>query len=245
MSKAHPDGYTLLIYGSAAWTQTLFRDVDFDPQRDLVPITLAMSSPILLVVHPSLPVKSPRELIALAKARPGQLNYASGTPGATPYIAGELFNHLAGVKITRVPYKGTGPSILALMGGEVEIMFPGAGSVWPHVESRRLRALGVASSKPSALAPGLPAIGDTVPGYECTSQIAFFAPAKTPKAIIDRLHAEIVRAVHSEQAKELLVKGGVEAVGGTPQELANYIQLDLDRIKKMLKAANIDAKKAY
>jgi tripartite-type tricarboxylate transporter receptor subunit TctC len=245
VAKAPPDGYTLLFYGPAAWTQHLFRDIDFDPQRDLAPITMAMSSPILLVVHPSLPVKSVKELIALAKAKPGQLNYASGTPGATPYLAGELFKYMAGVNIVRIAYKGTGPSMLGLLGGEVELMFPGAGSVWTHIEQGRLRALGVASTKPTRLAPGLEPIANTVPGYEAISHIAFLAPAKTPQAIIDRLNQEIVRAVHNEQVKEFLFKGGVEPVGSTPKELGDYIAMDIDRITKMLKAAHVDTKKAY
>lgn len=245
VAKAPPDGYTLLFYGPAAWTQHLFREIDFDPQRDLAPITMGLSSPIVLVVHPSVPAQSVKELIALAKSRPGKLNYASGTPGATPYLAGELFNYMAGVKITRVPYKGTGPSVIALLGGEVDLMFPGAGSVWSHVEQKRLRALGVAAGKPSALLPGLPAIGEVVPGYEATTQIAFLAPAKTPPAIIDRLNKEIVKAIRSEEGRQLFLKGGAEPVGSTPQELADYIQTDMDRIKKMLKAANVDTRQAY
>src|SRR5262245_50740644 len=127
VAKAPPDGYTVLFYGPAAWTLQLFRSVGFDPVKDLAPVTLAMSSPIVLVVHPSLPVKSVKELIALAKSKPGALNYASGTIGATPFIAGELFKYMAGVNIVRVPYSGTGPSVIGLISGEVELMFPGAG----------------------------------------------------------------------------------------------------------------------
>jgi tripartite-type tricarboxylate transporter receptor subunit TctC len=245
VAKAPPDGYTLLFYGPAAWTQHLFRDIDFDPVRDLAPITMAMSSPIVLVVHPSVPVRSVKELIALAKAKPGQLNYASGTPGATPYLAGELFKYMAGVNIVRIAYKGTGPSMLGLLGGEVELMFPGAGSVWTHVEQGRLRALGVASAAPSPLTPGLRPIAETVPGYESTSHIAFFAPAGTPKPIIDRLNAEIVKAVNREDIKQLLFKGGVEPVGSTAKWLGDYVAMDVDRIRKMLAAMNVDSKKAY
>jgi tripartite-type tricarboxylate transporter receptor subunit TctC len=245
VAKAPPDGYTLLFYGPAAWTQQLFRDLDFDPQRDLSPISMAMSSPIVLVVHPSLPVKSVKELIALAKARPGELNYASGTPGATPYLAGELFKYMAGVNIVRIAYKGTGPSMLGLLSGEVELMFPGAGSVWPHIEQGKLRPLGVASLRPSPLTPGLAPIADTVPGYESTSHIAFFAPARTPRHVIDRLNKEIVAAVHSERLKDMLFKGGVEPVGSSVKELADYVAMDIGRITKMLRAANVDTKKAY
>jgi len=239
VAKAQPDGYTVLFYGPAAWTLQLFRGVGYDPVRDLAPVTLAMSSPIVLVVHPSLPVKSVKELIALARARPGELNYASGTIGATPFIAGELFKYMAKVKIERVPYSGTGPSVIGLLGGEVEIMFPGAGSVWHFVQQNRLRALGVASAKPSALTPGLQPVALTVPGYEATSNIAFFVPAKTPAAIVNRLHRELVLALGKADVKERLLKGGVEAVGSTPEELGAYVRADIAKIEVLIRNAGI------
>jgi len=239
VAKAPSDGYTVLFYGPAAWTLQLFRSTGFDPVRDLAPVTLAMSSPIVLVVHPSLPVKSVKELITLAKARPGVLNYASGTIGATPFIAGELFKYMAGVNIVRVPYSGTGPSVIGLISGEVELMFPGAGSVWHFVEQKRLRALGVASSRPSALTPGLQPIALTVPGYESTSNIAFFVPAKTPAAIIGRLNRELVAALGKPDVREKLLKGGVEAVGSSPEELGAYVKQDIARTEKLIKNAGI------
>ena len=239
VAKAQPDGYTVLFYGPAAWTLQLFRGVGYDPVRDLAPVTLAMSSPIVLVVHPSLPVKSVKELIALARARPGELNYASGTIGATPFIAGELFKYMAKVKIERVPYSGTGPSVIGLLGGEVEIMFPGAGSVWHFVQQNRLRALGVASAKPSALTPGLQPVALTVPGYEATSNIAFFVPAKTPAAIVNRLHRELVLALGKADVKERLLKGGVEAVGSSPEELGAYVKADIAKIEILMRNAGI------
>ena len=239
VAKAQPDGYSVLFYGPAAWTLQLFRGVGYDPVRDLAPVTLAMSSPIVLVVHPSLPVKSVQELIALARARPGDLNYASGTIGATPFIAGELFKYMAKVKIERVPYSGTGPSVIGLLGGEVEIMFPGAGSVWHFVQQNRLRALGVASAKPSALTPGLQPVALTVPGYEATSNIAFFVPAKTPAAIVSRLHRELVLALGKADVKERLLKGGVEAVGSTPEELGAYVRADIAKIEILMRNAGI------
>ena len=239
VAKAQPDGYTVLFYGPAAWTLQLFRGVGYDPVRDLAPVTLAMSSPIVLVVHPSLPVKSVKELIALARARPGDLNYASGTIGATPFIAGELFKYMAKVKIERVPYSGTGPSVIGLLGGEVEIMFPGAGSVWHFVQQNRLRALGVASAKPSALTPGLQPVALAVPGYEATSNIAFFVPAKTPAAIVSRLHRELVLALGKADVKERLLKGGVEAVGSSPEELGAYVKADVAKIEILMRNAGI------
>ena len=242
VAKSPPDGYTLLFYGPAAWTMQLFRPIGFDPQRDLAPVIMAISSPIVLVVHPSVPVKSVKELIALARARPGALNYASGTIGATPFVAGELFNYLAKVKIVRVPYNGTGPSVIGLVSGEVELMFPGAGSVWHFIEQKRLRALGVASEKPSALTPGLQPIGLTVPGYEATSYMAFFMPARTPPAIINRINREFMQALAKPDVKEKLLKGGTEPVGGTPEDLGAYVRNDIARIEKLVKSAGIVAK---
>jgi tripartite-type tricarboxylate transporter receptor subunit TctC len=242
VAKSAPDGYTLLFYGPAAWTQHLFRDTSVDPIRDLAPITMAMVSPVVLVVHPSLPVKSVKELIALARSRPGDLNYASGTLGATPFLAGELFKYMANVNIVRIAYKGTGPSMIGVMSGEAHLMFPGAGSVWSHIEGGRLRALGVASAKPSPLTPGLQPIALTVPGYESTSNIAFFAPAKTAQAIVDRLHQEIVKVIHRPDMKEMLLRGGVEPLGSTPKELGDYVELDLNRITKMLAATGFKGK---
>jgi tripartite-type tricarboxylate transporter receptor subunit TctC len=242
VAKSPPDGYTLLFYGPAAWTLQLFRPVGYDPLRDLAPVIMAISSPIVLVVHPSVPVKSVKELIALARARPGALNYSSGTIGATPFIAGELFKYLAKVNIVRVPYSGTGPSVIGLVSGEVELMFPGAGSVWHFVEQKRLRALGVASAKPSALTPGLAPIALAVPGYEATSYMAFFVPAKTPPAIVNRLNREFTQALAKPEVREKLLKGGVEVVGGTPDELGAYVRHDIARIEQLVRFAGIVAK---
>jgi tripartite-type tricarboxylate transporter receptor subunit TctC len=239
VAKSPPDGYTMLFYGPAAWTLQLFRPVGYDPVRDLAPVTLAMTSPIVLVAHPSLPVRSVKELIALARARPGDLNYASGTIGATPFIAGELFKHMANVSIVRVPYSGTGPSMIGLLSGEVELMFPGAGSVWHFVQQNKLRALGVASTKPSPLTPGLQPIALTVPGYEAISMIAFFVPARTSPAIVTRLNRELVLALGKPDVRERLLKGGVEAVGSSPEELGAYVKADIAKIEVLVKSAGI------
>jgi len=242
VAKSPPDGYTMLFYGPSAWTMQLYRPIGYDPVRDLAPVIMAISSPIVLVVHPSVPVKSVKDLIALARVRPGALNYASGTIGATPFVAGELFKYMAGVNIVRVPYSGTGPSVIGLVSGEVELMFPGAGSVWHFIEQKRLRALGVASEKPSPLTPGLQPIGLTVPGYEATSYMAFFMPAKTPAAIINRLNRELTQALAKPEVRQKLLKGGTEAVGSTSEELGAYVRKDIARIQKLVKAAGIVAK---
>lgn len=240
VAKAPADGYTILGYGSAAWLTQFLRDgVTWDAARDFIPVSLAMSSPNILVVHPSLPVKSTRELIALAKARPGELNYAAGTIGAAPHLASELFNAMAGTNIVRVAYKGTGPSVIALLGGEVHLMIAGLGSVAPHMKSGRLRALAVTSAKPSALAPELPTIASVLPGYESTSVLGIFVPAKTPAAIVARLQQEIARAVHKPEVKELLFNAGVDANGSTSEEFAAYVKNETLRMGKVIRDANI------
>ena len=239
-AKAPPDGYTLLVNGSAFWLLPLLRNnVSWDPVRDFAPITMAVRSPSVLVVHPSVPVKSVADLIALAKARPGALNYAAGTIGATPHLAAELFKAMAGVNIVRVGYKGTGPSVIALVGGEVHLMFAGLGSVAPHVKSGRLRALAVTSAQPSALVPGLPTVAASLPGYEAASILGIFAPAKTPATIINRLHQEIVRAINRTEVKERLFNAGVEVVGSSPEEFTATVKDDMARMGKVIKDAGI------
>jgi tripartite-type tricarboxylate transporter receptor subunit TctC len=240
VAKAQPDGYTLLFYGGSVWLLPFLRDnVPWDPVRDFSPVTLALSSPNIVVVHPSLPVKSVKALIALARARPGELNYAAGTIGASPHLSTELFKAMAGVDIVRVGYKGTGPSVIALVGGEVHLMFAGLGSVAPHVKSGRLRALAVTSARPSALAPELPTVAASLPGYETASILGIFAPAKTPAAIINRLHQEIVRAINRTEVKERLFNAGVEVVGSSPEEFAATVKDDMARMGKVIKNAGI------
>ena len=240
-AKAPPDGYTLLVNGSAFWLLPLLRDnVSWDPVRDFAPITLAVRSPTVLVVHPSVPVKSVADLIALAKARPGALNYAAGTIGATPHLAAELFKAMAGVNIVRVAYKGTGPSVNALIAGEVQMSFPNAGSVMSHVKSGRLKALAVCSAQPSDLAPGLPTVAATgLPGYESVSPQGIWAPARTPAALVNRLNAEVLRVMRMPEVKERLFNTGLEVVGNTPQEFAVAIKSDVARMGKVIKEVGI------
>jgi tripartite-type tricarboxylate transporter receptor subunit TctC len=240
VSKSPPDGYTLLLYGSAVWISPFIqKNETSSPLRDLSPITLVASSPNVLVVHPSLPVKSVKELVALAKARPGELNYAAGSLGAAPHLASELFKVMAGVDIVRVAYKGTGPSLIGLLGGQVEMMFPTAGSVTPHIKSGRLRALAVTSLQPSGLAPGLPAMAEFLPGYESVSLNGMFAPAKTPAALINRVNQEVVRILSKPDAKERLSSAGMDADVCSPDEFAATIQSEMTKWGKVIKDAGI------
>ena len=241
VAKARPDGYTLLFFGSPFWLAPLMRtDLSYDPVKDFSPITLAVTSPDILVVHPSLPVKSVKELIALAKARPGELNYASSAIGAGSHLAGELFKAMAGVNILHVPYKGVTVALNDLIGGQVQMMFATAGASAPHIRSGRIRALAVGSAKPSALFPGLPPVAASgLPGYQSVGIYGVFAPAETPAAVIDRLHQEFVRALNRADVKEKLLNSGVEAVGSTPQQLAAAVKSDMTRLGKVIKDLGI------
>ncbi len=242
VSKAPPDGHTLLVSTGVVWLLPFMQSVPFDPVRDFSPITLAVSTPNILVVHPSLPVKSVKELIALAKARPGELDYASGALGSSSHLAAELFKAMAGVNMMRIPYRGAGPALLALVSGQVQLMFATAGSAAAHVGAGRLRALAVTSAQPSALLPGLPAIAASgLPGYEANTPFGIFAPAGTPAIIISRLNQEIVRVLNSPEVKEKFFKAGVEVVGSSPEKFAAAITSDMARMGKVIKAAGIRA----
>lgn len=240
--KAPPDGYTLLLYGSAAWVLPLMQDVSYDAVRDLSPVTMATSSPNVVVVHPSLPAKSVRELIALAKARPGELNLAGGTVGSSTHLAAELFNAMAAVNIVRIPYKGTAQSLTSLMSGELQLMFALLPAALPHVDRGKLRALAVTSARRSALGPGLPTIAESgVPGYEATSQLGMFAPAKTSPVLVNRLSREIVLFLGGADLKQRLFKLGLEAVGSSPQEFSALIKAEMEKWDKLIKTAGLRA----
>jgi tripartite-type tricarboxylate transporter receptor subunit TctC len=194
-----------------------------------------------VVVHPAVAVNSLGELIALAKAKPGALYYGSGSRGSSTHLAGELFRSMAGVNFTHVPYKGSGPAITGLLGGQVQVMF-GSGAVVPHVKAGRLKALAVTSPQPSALFPGLPTVAASgVPGYQSVAMFGIFAPAKTPDAIIKRLNNEIVRQLATPEVKERYNNSGSEVVGSTSAEFAATIKSEMARLGKVIKDNNIMA----
>ena len=241
VAKAPADGYTLLVAGTTFMLTPLLQSVPFDPVRDFSPITLVEKTPNVLAVHPSVPVKSVKELIALAKAKPGQLNYGSATPGGTLHLSTELFKSMVGVDVVQIVYKGNGPAITALVGGEVQLMFVGAAQISPHVKSGKVRALASTGLRPSVLIPGLPTVSETVPGYESVSLTAVLAPAKTPAAVINRLNQEIVRVLNQADVKEKLFNAGVEAVGSSPQELAAAMKTEIATSGKIIKDRGIRA----
>ena len=240
-ARAAPDGYTLHLNGSALWLLPFMRArVPYDPLRDFAPVTLALATPNILVVHPSVPVKSVRELIALAKAKPGDLNYASGNAGTSNHLAAELFKSMAGVNLTRIPYKGGAPAISDLVGGQVQLMFGASLAVAQHVQSGRLRALAVTSAKPSALAPGLPTVAEAgVPGYASVAIFGVLAPAKTPPALIGLLNREIVKVLQTAEVKERLFNAGSEVVAGSADAFGAAIKNEMTTLGKLIKDSGI------
>lgn len=240
VAKAAPDGYTLLFYGPTIWLLPFLRkNLPYDPARDLSPVTWASSAPSVLVVHPSLPVRSVADLIALAKARPGELNYGSGATGATVHLAAELFKAMADVSIVRINYKGTAQAVNDLIGGQVQVMFSSPGAAMPHVDSGRLRALAITSGQPSALFPGLPAVGATVQGYESVAIYGVFAPGGTPSALIARLSHDIVQVLRRPDVKEKFLKIGVEPIGNSPEEFAVKLKSEMGKWGKLIKDIGI------
>ena len=240
-ARAAPDGYTLHLNGSQLWLLPFMRArVPYDPVRDFVPITLAVGTPNILVVHPSVPVKSVRDLIALARAKPGALNYATGNAGTSNHLAAELFKARAGVDMTRIPYKGGALAINDLIGGQVQLMFGAAIAVLQHVQTGRLRALAVTSLRPSALAPGLPTVAEAgVPGYESAAIFGVLAPARIPPALVARLNAAIVGVLQQQEVKERLFKSGSEVVASTPEAFGAAIKAEMATLGKVIRDAGI------
>ena len=235
VAGAAADGYTLLLHNNTIWTAPLFEKLP-DYMSHLAPVVLATRSPNLLVVHPSVAARSVKELIALAKAKPGELNYASGPVGAANYLSAELFNYMAGVQLVRVGYKGGAPAMSDLMGGQVQVMFATVGSVIQHVKSNRLVALGVTGAEPTVLAPGVPTIAASgLPGYELIAIYGLFAPAKTPPAIIASLNQATRQVLEQADVKEKLFTAGMEAGGGTPKDFDVAVKSDVARIARIVK----------
>ena len=238
--NAPPDGYTLLLQSSSFWVGPLVQKLSYDAARDFEAITLATNAPFFLYVNPSVPAKSVKELIALAKARPGELNYGSSAAGSSNHLATELFKHMAAVNIVRVAYKGAEAAGIGLMSNEVQVMFGSALFGMPHVKAGRLRVLAVADDRPSALAPNLPTItASGVPGYEASGMSGVWAPAKTPRPLVNRINRELVRALNKPGTKEKFLNVGLETVGSSPEQAASYIKSDIAKWSKLIRDAGI------
>jgi len=241
VARSTPDGHTLLFNGSSFWLLPFIQaKVPYDPVTDFAPVTQATNSPLVLVVHPSLSVKTVADLIALAKNRPGELNYSSSSAATPQHIAGELFKSMAGVNIVRVTYKGAGPAAVAAVAGEVQMTFGSASSGAPHIKAGRLRALAVTSLKPSALAPGLPTMSDSgLPGYEAGSMWGFFLPRGAPRVLVDRLHREMAAVLNRDDVRSKLLASGTEVVGSTPEQFAATIKADMAISSRIIREAGI------
>ncbi len=242
VAKAAPDGHTLLLgsAGPLAIQPGLSARLGYDPVRDFAPITLVTSMPFVLVAHPSLPVKNARELIALARAKPGQLNFGSSGSGATTHLATELLKMLAKIDAVHVPYKGVAPALADLMAGQVHFMSGDLNTVLPPVKAGRLRALAVTGAKRSPLVPDLPTIAESgVPGYAASGWFGVLAPAATPRNIIARLNALIVQGIATTDTRERLAALGGEVVGNTPEEFAAYLRDDLAKWTKLIRVIGL------
>jgi tripartite-type tricarboxylate transporter receptor subunit TctC len=243
VAKAPPDGHTILIVSiGQAVNPSLYPKMPFDPVKDFEPVSLVAIVPNVLVLHPSVKANTIPELIALAKAQPGKLTYASAGNGTSIHLAGELFASMAGIDIVHVPYKGSGPAVTDLLGGQVDLMFDSITSAKPHVQAGKLRALGVTSSRRSQALPNVPTIAEAgLKGYDVSPWFAVFVPAKTPKPVIDRLHAEITKALKMADIQERFATIGAEPIGGTPEQLAVHLKRETDRWSAIIRERNIKA----
>lgn len=242
VAKSAADGYTLLVGASSTYTvnPSVFPNLSYDPVRDLAPVSMLGSHPLVVAVHPSVPANSIRELIAVAKGRPGQLNY--GTPSITFHVMIETFSQMASVQLTRIPYKGSVPTVTALMANDIQIVFLDPAPVIPHLRSGKIRGLAVTSPQRSPSVPDLPTVAESgLPGYEAVLWNGLFAPGNTPRDVIAKLQGEANRGMHQPQLRERLVSLGIEPVGNTPEQFTEQLRAETARFAAVIKAANIKA----
>ena len=243
-ARAAPDGYTLLMGTNSTHSANpaLYAKLPYDPIKDFAPITLTIGTPYVLAVHPSLPVTNLKQLIAFAKAKPAQLNYASAGNGSTHHLCGELLKSMAGIDIVHVPYKGGPPANSAVLSGEIPMQFASVAALHANIKSGKLRALGVTSPKRSSLLPEVTTLSEAgLPGFEMLSWFGLLAPAATPRAIVTRLNAETIKALGAVEIKSVIATQGSEAMPGTPEQFAEYIRSEIARIAKIAKSSGIKA----
>ena len=241
VAKSPADGYTILLVSSSySINPSLYANLPFDPQKDLAPVTLLAQAPFLLVAHPSLPTKNVRELIALAKSKPGTLNYGSGGNGSSGHLAGALFENLAGLKLVHVPYKGAGPALVDTVAGQINFMFGNILSSAPYVKQQRLRALAVTSPRRSSTLPQLPTMAEAgVRDYSITSWYGLLAPAGTRPAVIERLSGAAKKSVSAPDLRERLLADGAEPEGSTPAEFQKHLASEIAKWRKVVKTAGV------
>src|SRR5438094_474318 len=242
VARATPDGYTLLFTASTlALNSVLYRKVSYDPVRDFAPITLAATTANVLIVNPALPVKSLSDLIALARQQPGHLTYGTPGIGTSPHMSMELFKSMAGVDLRHIPYRGTAPAVTDIISGQIHAMFANALTARPQVEAGKVRALGVSGPRRISAMSEVPPVSDTVRGYEAMQWYGMVAPAKTPRAIILRLHGAAIAALKTEEMKEKLASDGAEPEGSTSEAFAELIKSELEKWAKVAREANLEA----
>ena len=240
VARSVPDGYTLLLNAPGHATNPALIRLAFDPVRDFAFITLVAESQNLVLVHPSLPVHSVKDLIALSKQRPGEINYASAGVGTTANLSAELFQYMTGVRWLHVPYKGSGPGLMALLTGEASLYFANIPTAFSHLKAGRLRPIATSGPKRTPIAPDIPTVAESgVPGFAVTSWFGVAAPARTPRPIVDRLNSEIVRALNAPDLRERLKTMGADPVGNTPEQYTEYVQNEIAKWAKVIKAAGI------
>ncbi|MBI3055200.1 MAG: tripartite tricarboxylate transporter substrate binding protein [Betaproteobacteria bacterium] len=241
VAKSPPDGYTLVMTATPLAVNTvLYKKVPYDPIRDFAPVTQVAAMPNLLVMHPTLPVRNVKQMIALAKSRPGELAYASSGFGTGPHLSMELFNHMADIKLQHVPYKGTGPALLDTISGHVPLLMSTLLPPLPHLKTGRLRALGVTSAKRVSSLPDVPTVAEGgVAGYEVVGWYGIAAPAGTPQPVVAKLQAEISAILHAPETRDKLAAEGAEAVGSKPEEFSAFLKSEIDKWGKVVKAAGI------
>jgi tripartite-type tricarboxylate transporter receptor subunit TctC len=236
VAKSPPDGYTLVMVSNAHTITPFLRNLAYDPVKDFAPVTLAASTPNLLLVHSTLPVKNVRELVALAKARPGQLTFGSSGAGTSPFLAMELFKSLTGANIVHVPYKGSSPAVIDLVGGHIQLMFGAIPTVGLHVKSGRLRAIAISSPQRWPGFPDLPTVSESLPGFEAATWYGVLAPAGTPPAIVNKLQHDMAGALQQPDVRAFVTESGFEAIGNKPDEFAQVIQRDMQRWGNLIRA---------
>ncbi len=241
VAKSPPDGYTLVMVSNAHTITPFLRNLAYDPVKDFAPVTLAASTPNLLLVHPTLPVRSVKELVALAKARPGQLTFGSSGAGTSPFLAMELLKSMTGANIVHVPYKGSGPAVIDLAGGHIQLMFGAIPTVGLHVKSGRLRAIAISSPQRWPSFPDLPTVSESLPGFEAATWYGVLAPAGTPPTIVNKLHNDMAGALQQPDVKAFVTGSGFEAIANKPDEFAQVIQRDMPKWGKLIRALGAGA----
>jgi tripartite-type tricarboxylate transporter receptor subunit TctC len=241
VAKSAPDGYTLLLGNAGPMTinPSLQKALPYDPQRDLAPITLVSASPMVLVVHPSLPVKSVPDLVRFAKTRPGKLNYASAGIGNLQHLGMESLQTMAGIRMNHVPYKGAAPAFIDLISGQVELMFANIIGVLPHVKSARVRAIAVSTAKRATVLPDIPSVAEIYPDFDVNGWMGIFVPATTPREITAKLHEDIVKVLMRQDTRERLASQGAEVVAGTPEQLSAFVRRESALYAKIIQSSGI------